>query len=79
MNVSCTDHGDMPCQYIICSACGAIYKLTSNPPERCPCGVRLMPNNDAGGEFSARLICTPCAEGLLAQRRTRSGKLVGGS
>jgi hypothetical protein len=79
--VTCAEHGVMPCQYIVCSACSAIYKITAGPPERCACGVRLMPENAQASvrEFSARLICTPCATSLLRQRRGSGGQSVGGS
>lgn len=52
----------------MCMKCGAVWQTHDETaaryaPERCSCGVRLMPasSTDLGGNFSAAPCCDTCA------------------
>lgn len=68
-SVFCSSHGVSPLGGIICDACKRIYPCELVAGElvfseiddngKCSCGVQLTPS-DAGGEFSARVVCATC-------------------
>lgn len=79
-HVDCGSHGRVPWDGdVVCSSCGAIYLAeqvigdrivypTMDESGRCPCGARLMPDEDRSIPFAARIACRACARGAAKSR-----------
>jgi hypothetical protein len=61
LRVRCDTHGEMDARYLVCCQCHALCDLEGDDiPETCACGAPFLPSIDPEN-FTARLICTPCA------------------